>query len=96
MDNEGEQKDDSTDYNLVVPFLNADPMFCYGVEFGFWYKDIEALDISEIHSQYVRTENEEQMRLTCHRKGWHVVDIKPWDDGPKDNGWVFFSVKKLN
>lgn len=94
MADEDEDRQQPANYGLVVPFLNADPIYCYGVEFGFWYKDVMALNPGETHSAYIRTENEEQMRLACHRKGWEVVEIKPWDDGPEDNGWVYLTVRK--
>jgi hypothetical protein len=81
-------------WHPVVPFLNADPVYCYGVEFGMWYKDVSALEPGTEHMQYVRTENEEQMRLACIRLGWEVVELKSWDDGPPENGWVLMRVRK--
>lgn len=82
------------DWHQLVPFLNPDPVYCHGVEFGFWYKDVSALAPGETHGQYVRTENEEQVRLACTRRGWEVVELSTWDDGPPDNGWVWAAVWK--
>lgn len=82
------------EYRPLVPFLNQDPVYTYGVEFGFWWKDVQAMDPGGERTAYVRTENEEQMRLACTRMGWEVTDLRPWDDGPPDNGWVLLTVRK--
>lgn len=76
-------------WGLLVPFLGADPAFAYGVEFGMWYQSCR---LKSEHGQYVRTENESQMTLTCARLGWSVIECKPWDEGPPENGWVYLKV----
>ena len=94
IDTESGDDPHPTRFGLVVPFLDALPTYAYGVEFGMWYAAVSALGPGEEHAAYIRTENSEQMRLTCYRKGWKVVELKPWDDGPPDNGWVFLRVRK--
>ena len=81
--------DHNAEYCLVAPFLDQDPKYAYGVEFGMWY---QACRLKPEHAQMVRTENESQMTLTAARLGWEVAECKPWEDGPPDNGWIYLHV----
>ena len=81
------------DHNLIIPFLNNDPIYCYGVELGMSVLAPMFAGQAEI-SGYFRTENEEQIRLCCHRKGYEVEELKPWKFKRKDTGWVWMKLTK--
>jgi hypothetical protein len=83
---------DNPEWVLVCPFLDQDQKFAYGVEFGMLYESMRRGD--KVIKGYYRTENEEQIRLAAHRKGYDVTELKPWDEGPKDNGWVWIKLRK--
>lgn len=76
------------EYSLACPFLTDDPVYAHGVEFGMlWARmsDPRNTDLRET----IRTENSEQVRVAAARLGWDLVDLREWEDGPPDNGWVF-------
>lgn len=83
---------DKPEWGLVCPFLDQDSKFAYGVEFGMLYESMRRGD--KAIKGYYRTENEEQIRLAAHRKGYDVVELKSWNDGPPDNGWVWIMLRK--
>jgi hypothetical protein len=80
---------DNVEWKPLIPFLEGEPLYAFGVEFGMWYASCRT---KPEHAQHVRTENESQMTLTCSRLGWEVAECRPWEDGPPDNGWVFLRV----
>jgi hypothetical protein len=63
---------------LVCPFLNDDPVFAYGVEFGMLYARMQAEDTIQ---DYFCRENQEQILLLANRLGWTVNVVRPHDEG---------------
>jgi hypothetical protein len=66
-------------YNLVCPFLNNDPTFAYGVEFGLLYARMRS-GVKRVKGYFCR-ENQDQILLLANRLGWTVRKLKPWDEG---------------
>lgn len=66
-----------TSNTLVCPFLNADPVYAFGVEFGMLYVEMRAENPAPI-ARYFTTENQDQILLAASRLGWTVEEIKPW------------------
>ncbi len=84
---------DNSEWGLVCPFLDQDSKYAYGVEFGMLYESMRRGD--KVIKGYYRTENEEQVRLAAHRKGYDVVELKPWKSvGQHDTSWVWIKLRK--
>lgn len=79
-------------YGMLVPFLDPSPTYCYGVEYGM-NVIAKMLRTDREFGGYFRTENEEQIRLTCYRLGWEVAELKPWRFEGKCTGWVWMVVR---
>jgi hypothetical protein len=82
-----------SEMSLLVPFLNKDPVYCYGVEYGMMIVAPMLRKEPEIKG-YFRTENEEQIRLTCYRLDYEVAELKPWRFKRKNTGWVWMVLRK--
>lgn len=89
----GDDEPEDDGNSLVCPFLNADPAFAFGVEFGMLWERMRRGDADEI-GQYFTTANEEQIRLAAGRLGWDIAEIKLTDEDPDDKGWVFMRLVK--
>ncbi len=76
----------SSDHSIVVPFLNEDPTYAHGVEFGMLYTKMQNPDVDRIED-FFRTENQEQITLLANRTGWTVESMKPWKDG-----WILIAL----
>ena len=61
---------------LVCPFLSADPVYAYGVEFGMLYPELR--DSDEPIARYFTIQNQDQILLAASRLGWAVEEMKPW------------------
>ena len=72
---------------LICPFLNPDPVFAQGVEFGMLYARMR--DSDEPVAEYFTRANQDQILLLASRLGWTVAEMKPWD---KD--WFFCRMEK--
>jgi len=70
------------DYSLVCPFLNPDPLFAFGVEFGLLYAEMRK---GEPIAGYFCRKNQEQILLAANRLGWSVTECRPHD---KDWFWI--------
>lgn len=73
--NESETRE-VTSNTLVCPFLNSDPTFAFGVEFGLLYARMQASDDSI--GQYFTIQNQDQILLAASRLGWSVEEMRPW------------------
>lgn len=74
--------------DLVCQFLNDDPVFAYGVEFGILWMRMKEED--EIQG-YFTTENQEQITLAANRGGFEIVQMKQWKKGPE---WTWFHLRR--
>lgn len=63
-----------TDNTLVCPFLNADPVYAHGVEFGMLYARMR--DTDEPIGDYFARANQDQILLLASRAGWRVVEMR--------------------
>ena len=72
---------------LVMPFLNPDPVYAFGVEFGMLYPQLR--DDSEPISEYFTIQNQDQILLAASRLGWVVAEMKPWKAD-----WFFVRLEK--
>ena len=84
----------SQNYGLLIPFLNEDPAYCYGVEFGMRVV-VPMCRGRRLIKGYFRTENEEQIRLAASRMGYDVVELKPWHHGGMETGWVWMKMRRI-
>lgn len=66
-----------TGWGCVVPFLNPDPAYCYGVEFGRLYEQMKQSD--SIDDSF-HTENQDQILLLFSRLGWTVGKMDVIDE----------------
>jgi hypothetical protein len=81
------------EHALLLPFLNKDPVYCYGVELGMQII-APMLRGKRVIKGYFRTENEEQIRLACYRLGYDLLRCKPWRFDRKYTGWVWMVMRK--
>lgn len=70
--------DEPAGNTLMVPFLNLDPVYAFGVEFGQLYAEMRAPDPEPIERCLTRT-NQDQVLLAASRLGWTVDEIKKQD-----------------
>lgn len=63
-------------YGMVCPFLNENPTFAYGVEFGFLYSRMRDETIID---DYFCRKNQDQILLLASRLGWQIVIMKAVD-----------------
>ena len=66
-----------TDNTLVCPFLNSDPVYAFGVEFGMLYMELKADDPEPI-ARYFTIQNQDQILLAIRKtltRGSHQF---PW------------------
>lgn len=73
-------------HTLVCPFLDADPKYALGVEFGMLYAQLR--DADEPVSGYFTTANQDQILLAASRLGWSVAEMKQWEEHPDDWFWL--------
>ena len=66
-----------TSNTLICPFLNSDPVYAHGVEFGLLYARMR--DSDEPVADYFTRENQDQILLLANRLGWSVVEVRAWD-----------------
>jgi hypothetical protein len=66
-----------TTFDLVCPFLDHDPRFAYGVEFGMLFARMRDGDEGEIAGYYCMA-NQDQILLLASRLGWSVDELRPW------------------
>lgn len=72
--------------NMVCPFLDRNPRFAYGVEFGLLYARMQ------LHSEirdYFCLANQEQILLLVNRMGWQVLEMED-----HDGEWFFCHISK--
>ena len=67
---------DDANWNCVVPFLDTDPKYAYGVEFGMLRMELKERD--EVSGYYCRA-NQDQILLLLSRLGWNVVKMEIHD-----------------
>jgi hypothetical protein len=77
-----------TDNTMVCPFLDSNPRFAYGVEFGMLYVRMRDGNESEISGYFCRA-NQDQILLAASRMGWHVTEMKPWG-----RDWLWLNLEK--
>ena len=73
---------DKPEWSCIVPFLNRDVTYAYGVEFGQLYEQTKH---EERVAGYYCLANQDQILLLLSRLGWHVDAMKPHD---KDWFWL--------
>lgn len=64
---------------LECPFLDSNPKFALGVEFGMLYVTMLFSSEPRISGCFHR-DNQEQILLAANRLGWSVKRIKPLDE----------------
>lgn len=85
--------DEPRDHSLILPFLNQDPVYCYGVELGMQIL-APMFRKKRVIKGYFRTENEEQIRLACHRLNYELKKCKPWINDGEETGWVYMVLRR--
>jgi len=73
-------------YDLVCPFLNDNPQYAYGVEFGILY---ERMKTEEGIKDFFLLANQEQITLHANRSGWIIDKMEIWD-----KCWVWIEMHK--
>jgi hypothetical protein len=63
--------------SLVCPFLNHDPVYAYGVEFGILYTRMRNGAATVIEDYFCRA-NQDQILLLASRLRWRVTKMKRW------------------
>jgi hypothetical protein len=81
------------EHSLLVPFLNNNPVYCYGCELGLQVLAPMLRKKKKIKG-YFRTENEEQIRLCCYRMNYELKKCKPWYFKGKETGWIWMVMKR--
>ncbi len=68
------------EFVLEMPFLNHDPNFAFGVEFGMFFAKLLAAEEAGVREieDYFMTENQDQILLAASRRGWRVARMEPW------------------
>jgi hypothetical protein len=77
-----------TTYGLICPFLDHDPKFAYGVEFGTLYVRMREGTEDVIEGYFCRA-NQDQILLACSRMGWRVAVMEP-----QGRDWMWFRLEK--
>ncbi len=72
---------------LAMPFLNPDPVYAFGVEFGLLYPQMR--DGDGPIEDYFTIQNQDQILLAASRLGWTVAEMEPWGDD-----WFFVRLEK--
>lgn len=72
-----EPEGDNTKWGCVVPFLDPDPKYAHGVEFGMLHMELKERD--EVSGYYCRA-NQDQILLLLSRLGWTVGKIESHDE----------------
>jgi hypothetical protein len=78
-------------YSLLCPFLDHDPRFAHGVEFGMLWADLTTGTEDRIAS-YFTTQNQDQILLAASRLGWAVVKMEPWELFP--DHWFYLEMER--
>lgn len=60
---------DEINWSCIVPFLDRDPKYAYGVEFGMLYEEMKVVD--RISDNFCLA-NQDQILLLMSRLGWRV------------------------
>lgn len=85
---------DDIEYGLACPFLNDDPVYAAGVEFGMLWADLRQQP--KRWSGYVLPTNEEQVRVAASRLGYEVPKIEPWTpDDETETAWVLMELRRM-
>lgn len=80
-------------HTLLVPFLNHDPVYAQGVEFGMQVMALMNRGKRVVRG-YFLSENEEQIRVAGCRMGYTLTKCKPWKFEGKETGWVWMVLRK--
>ena len=81
------------EHSLLLPFLNQDPVYTYGCELGLSVL-APMFRKRTVVKGYFRTENEEHIRLACHRLGYDLVRCKAWVCDGEETGWVWMKMRR--
>lgn len=81
------------EHSLLVPFLNQEPTYCYGVELGMQVL-APMLRKKKRISGYFVSSNEEQIRLCCYRLGYEITELETWVYEGKETEWVWMVLKR--
>jgi hypothetical protein len=63
------------EYSCVVPFLDNDPKFAYGVEIGMLYAEMRDAEPGAVIDGLRLRANQEQILLMANRLGWEVLEL---------------------
>lgn len=77
-----------TSHGLICPYIDNDPKFAYGVEFGMLFVRMRG-DEELIEGCFLRA-NQDQILLACNWLGWRAVKMKPHDED-----WMWFRLEKV-
>jgi len=77
-----------TSYGLICPFLDHDPKYAYGVEFGMLYCRMRNSSENVVEGYFCRA-NQDQILLLASRIGWRVATMKPWG-----RDWMWFRLER--
>jgi len=78
---------------VVCPFLNSDPVYAFGAEFGMLFMRMVHGDEDSIR-EYFSTENQEQITLAANRLGWRIIKMKPWKKAPEH--WTLYHLERIH
>jgi len=73
---------------LLCPFLNQDPAYALGVEFGLLWGLMQDEVTAELEGYFTRA-NQDQILLACNRLGWRAAEMKPHDEG-----WMWYRLER--
>ena len=71
-------------YDLLIPFLDDDPAFAYGCQFGMDVV-VPVLAKQDVIENYFCLALEEQIRVACHRLGYAIKEYRIHDE---DLAWI--------
>ncbi len=82
----------ATTHALVVPFLNEDPVYAFGVEFGQLYARMRSGE--EVIEDYFTIQNQDQILLMASRLGWRVVECEQRERKSWGRDWFWCKMEK--
>ena len=74
---------------LICPYLDQDPKYALGVEFGIIWMRMRD-DNEDVIQEYFTTANQDQILLACPRLGWRCVEMKRWDEF-----WTWYHLERV-
>lgn len=73
-------------YELMCPFLDQDPRYAFGVEFGLLWNRLKGDET--VIEDWFTTDNQEQITLAANRTGWTIVEMQQLEEAPHHWTWI--------